>query len=136
MQRPFLITADARQDLVGCATSTIESLFDVIEYGLSIPPDFRDPDEGGKPPPCYYWRRGITKEHRAKLDEALGNGHDDDYGAGTGEHPWDFVIVFRRASPGECITRRWRLRDEPVVVVRFLRSSQIGAEILVRLLEQ
>ena len=135
MQRPYLLSINACEDLYGCGRVLVESLFDVIQHGLTIPPDPEDEDEGGKPPPCYYWRRGLLKEHRAKLTEALRSGQDDEPSYGD-EQAWNYVIVFRKATAAECITGRMRLKDEPVVVERFLDSARIGSEVLSLVLRQ
>ncbi len=81
---------------------------------LEIPARENDPDEGSWTPSenswipyeqkhlVYYYRRGLTRQKRAELDEAARQGHDMD-DAEAGKNLWDYFIIYRATTSGECI---------------------------------
>ncbi|MFD9885887.1 hypothetical protein ACFWZT_31030 [Streptomyces alboflavus] len=95
-------------------------LLNVIQYGLCIPPDDHDPDEGRAG--MYLWRRGLTKTERRELRKAEAEGRDLD--EGPGKHPWQYVIVYRQFTDSECI--RYHKPRSAIVVERFLGETDLA----------
>ncbi|MGW7278865.1 hypothetical protein ACWGIV_11275 [Streptomyces sp. NPDC054844] len=124
--RHFRISERAMRDAARLDLDVLEALIHVIVFGLSVPPDEGDPDEGtiGK---IYYYRRGLTKQQRQDLDKDASEGRDRDIG-GAGRHPWQFVIVYRKFTASECI--RYRHTFKAVVVERFVGEPELGQALL------
>jgi hypothetical protein len=124
-------TSQALEDLQDLPPEVAQAILEVGRVSLHPPSELleADPDEGrgvsrnGTP---LYWRRGLTREERTRLNE-LEKELATDESPRTGEEadhlrPWSYILLYRERSLREAI----RHRNRGLVVLRVLHSRHVG----------
>lgn len=120
---PYKVTWSVRalNDLRGISNSkTLKDLIEVSSTELSAAPSSNNPDEGSAGL-GYFWRRGIKRDLRRRLDEDPGDTPDDS------EAAWNYILLYREMTPRETLSAG---QPKGFLVLAVLSNREIARYLL------